>query len=65
MSSLQDRVKRAMLSIVPADGASIGNTALRREIEALLQSEGLSIGEDDYWAPRKTSVSKNQRMENQ
>ncbi|AVR90280.1 type I restriction-modification system subunit M [Thauera aromatica] len=49
MSSLQDRVKRAMRSIVPADGSTIGNTALRREIEALLQSEGLSIGEDDYW----------------
>ncbi|WP_235864847.1 class I SAM-dependent DNA methyltransferase [Pseudothauera lacus] len=49
MPSLQDRVKRAMFSIVPADGSTIGNTALRREIEALLQSEGLSIGEDDYW----------------
>lgn len=29
MSSQQDRVKRAMLSIVPVDGASIGNTAPR------------------------------------
>ncbi|MFN3983981.1 MAG: hypothetical protein ACK4KV_00750 [Rhodocyclaceae bacterium] len=49
MPSLQDRVTRVMPSIVPPDGSTIGNTALRREIEALLQSEGLSIGEHDYW----------------
>lgn len=49
MSSLHERVRRAMLSSVPADGAAIGNTALRRAIEGLLQAEGLAFGDDDYW----------------
>ena len=49
MSSLHERVRRAMLSSVPADGAAIGNTALRRAIEGLLQAEGLTFGDDDYW----------------
>lgn len=49
VSSLQDRVMRAMLSIVPPDGSTIGNTALRREIDKRLQAEGLTIGDDDYW----------------
>ncbi|MCB1899844.1 site-specific DNA-methyltransferase [Cognatazoarcus halotolerans] len=57
MSSLQDRVARAMLSIVPSDGSTIGNTALRREIDKLLQSEGLSIGDDDYWQAHSTLVA--------
>lgn len=57
MSSLQDRVIRAMLSIVPADGSTIGNTALRREIEKLLQSEGLSISDDDYWQAHAALVA--------
>ena len=49
MSSLHERVRRAMLSSVPADGAAIGNTALRRAIEGLLQADGLALGDDDYW----------------
>ena len=57
MSSLQDRVKRAMLSNVPSDGSTIGNTALRREIETLLLSEGLSIGDDDYWQAHSALVA--------
>ena len=57
MSSLQDRVVRAMLSIVPSDGSTIGNTALRREIDKLLQSEGLSIGDDDYWQAHSALVA--------
>lgn len=57
MSSLQDRVMRAMLSIVPSDGSTIGNTALRREIDKLLQSEGLSIGDDDYWQANSALIA--------
>jgi len=57
VSSLQDRVMRAMLSIVPSDGSTIGNTALRREIDKLLQSEGLSIGDDDYWQAHSVLVA--------
>lgn len=57
VSSLQNRVARAMLSIVPSDGSTIGNTALRREIEKLLLSEGLSIGDDDYWQAHSALVA--------
>lgn len=57
MPSLQDRVMRAMLSIVPSDGSTIGNTALRREIDKLLLSEGLSIGDDDYWQAHSALVA--------
>ena len=57
VSSLQDRVTRAMLSIVPSDGSTIGNTALRREIEKQLQSEGLTIGDDDYWQAHSALVA--------
>ncbi|MDX9715907.1 MAG: site-specific DNA-methyltransferase [Thauera sp.] len=57
MSSLQDRVVRAMLSIVPSDGSTIGNTALRRELEKQLQAEGLAIGDDDYWQAHSALVA--------
>ena len=57
VSSLQDRVVRAMLSIVPSDGSTIGNTALRRELEKQLQAEGLAIGDDDYWQAHSALVA--------
>jgi adenine-specific DNA-methyltransferase len=43
------RVAALLLSLVPADGTSIGNTALRREIESRLAAEGLALREDEYW----------------
>lgn len=49
MSDLVQRLKAALLSLVPSDGSPIGNTALRREAEARLQAEGLSVSEADYW----------------
>ncbi len=49
MSSLRARLKEALLAIVPPDGATIGNTALRRGIESRLATEGVSITEEDYW----------------
>lgn len=49
MSDLVQRLKAALLSLVPSDGSPIGNTALRREAEALLQADGLAMGEADYW----------------
>ncbi len=49
MSDVVQRLKAAMLSLVPADGTPVGNTALRREAEALLQTEGMSASEADYW----------------
>lgn len=39
-----------MLSLVPQDGSTKGNTALRREIEVRLAAEGVAVVEDDYWA---------------
>ncbi|HRH72141.1 MAG TPA: site-specific DNA-methyltransferase [Zoogloea sp.] len=49
MAKLHTHLKKALLSIVPADGSAIGNTALRREIESALAAKGLESTEDDYW----------------
>ena len=49
MSDLVQRLKVALLALVPGDCSPIGNTALRREAEARLQAEGLSVSEADYW----------------
>ena len=49
MSDVVQRLKAAMLSLVPADGTPVGNNALRRGAEALLQTEGMSASEADYW----------------
>lgn len=49
MSDLVQRLKAALLSLVPSDGSTIGNTALRREAEARLLADGLTLGEADYW----------------
>ena len=43
------KIKDLMLSIVPADGSSVGNAALRRQIESRLAVEGLSLSDDEYW----------------
>lgn len=49
MTNLAQRIKAAFLSSLPADGASKGNSALRREIEEQLSQEGLLITEEQYW----------------
>ena len=49
MAKLHTHLRKALLSIVPADGSAIGNTALRREVENALAAKGLEIAEDDYW----------------
>lgn len=49
MSNLNTRLKEALLDLVPADGTSVGNAALRRDADARLQSEGLTVSEADYW----------------
>lgn len=46
---LHARVADILLSLLPADGTPVGNTALRRQIEARLATEGLTATEDDYW----------------
>ncbi|GAA0218717.1 site-specific DNA-methyltransferase [Castellaniella daejeonensis] len=44
----QDQLRDLMLSLVPNDGTTIGNTALRRAIEAKLQ-DGTTLSDDAYW----------------
>jgi adenine-specific DNA-methyltransferase len=46
--NLHARMADILLSLLPADGAPVGNTALRRQIEARLATEGLTATEDDY-----------------
>lgn len=65
MSSLHERVRRAMLSSVPADGAAIGNTALRRAIEGLLQADGLTFGDDDYWQAHAALIAEGMLVKGQ
>lgn len=49
MTDLAQRLKATFLSLLPADGATKGNGALRREIEEQLSKDGLSITEEQYW----------------
>lgn len=51
-----DRIKSAFLSIMPTDGSTVGNTSLRRELESLLNTEGIQITEDDYWATQTSLI---------
>lgn len=57
MSILRARLKEALLAIVPPDGTTIGNTALRRGIESHLATEGVSITEEDYWQVHADLIS--------
>jgi hypothetical protein len=49
---LHARMADILLSLLPADGTPVGNTALRRQIEARLATDGLTDTEDDYWQAR-------------
>lgn len=49
MTDLAQRLKATFLSLLPTDGATKGNGALRREIEEQLSKDGLSITEEQYW----------------
>ncbi|PRE26395.1 site-specific DNA-methyltransferase [Burkholderia multivorans] len=51
------RVTDLLLSLVPADGSPIGNTALRREIEAQLATENLTLSEDEYWRAHSALIA--------
>ncbi|MBI5781832.1 MAG: site-specific DNA-methyltransferase [Rhodocyclales bacterium] len=51
------RVADLLLSLVPADGSPIGNTALRREIEARLASDNLTLSEEEYWRAHGTLIA--------
>lgn len=49
MSDIAHRLKAVLLSLVPSDGTTIGNVALRRDAEMRLQAEGVTVSEADYW----------------
>lgn len=49
MTDLAQHIKATFLSLLPTDGATKGNGALRREIEEQLSKDGLSITEEQYW----------------
>src|SRR5690606_11835468 len=47
-----------ILSAVPADGSPVGNTSLRRDIEARLEPQGKALEDDAFWQAHATLVSK-------
>lgn len=49
MPDLAQRIKDLFLEILPADGATIGNSSLRQLITSKLGAEGVTVAEDDYW----------------
>jgi len=49
MADTPASLQKVLLSLIPADGAPVGNTALRRELEQVLAAKGQSLGEADYW----------------
>jgi adenine-specific DNA-methyltransferase len=54
-----------LLSLVPPDGSSIGNTALRREIEASLKITGQTCTEDDYWKVQSALIAQGMLVKGQ
>jgi hypothetical protein len=47
--NLQARLAEILLSLLPGDGATVGNAALRRPIETRLRAEGPASTVADYW----------------
>jgi adenine-specific DNA-methyltransferase len=44
------KLKKLILSLLPTDGSTVGNTSLRRALEEALAAKGQQITEEDYWA---------------
>ncbi len=53
-----DLIKATLLTLLPTDGSAVGNTSLRRALEAALASEGVTITEEDYWSAQTTLIEK-------
>lgn len=51
------KIRELMLALVPADSSPIGNTTLRRELEARLAADGMSLSEEDYWQAHSALVA--------
>jgi adenine-specific DNA-methyltransferase len=51
------KIKELILALVPSDSSPIGNTTLRRELEARLAADGMSLSEEDYWQAHSALVA--------
>ncbi len=51
-----DLIKATLLTLLPTDGSTVGNTSLRRTLEAALASKGVTITEDDYWSAQTALI---------
>lgn len=47
-----------MLTLVPGDGSTIGNTALRRAMEITLRAAGLTLTKEQYWQAHTTLIAR-------
>ena len=47
-----------MLTLVPGDGSTIGNTALRRAMETTLRAAGLTLTKEQYWQAHTTLITR-------
>lgn len=50
-------LEQQLLALVPQDGSTIGNTALKRALDEKLQAGGNRLIEDDYWRVQSSLVS--------
>ena len=46
-----------LLALVPVDGSTVGNTALKRALDEMLKAEGKQLNEDDYWRVQASLVA--------
>jgi adenine-specific DNA-methyltransferase len=46
-----------LLKLVPVDGSTVGNTALKRALDDMLKAEGMRLNEDDYWRVQASLVA--------
>ena len=46
-----------LLALVPQDGSTVGNTALKRALDEKLQADGGRLNEDDYWRIQASLVA--------
>lgn len=51
-----EEYRQLLLSLVPADGESIGNRALREKLRGKIESRGGDLSDKDYWAIRRSLI---------
>jgi adenine-specific DNA-methyltransferase len=50
-------LEQQLLALVPQDGSTIGNTALKRALDEKFQAYGSQLNEDDYWRVQANLVA--------